>query len=786
MPASLRLTSKESRGGTADTEEPGLNIAPPEEFPIPEPAAPEPRAAAHRSRVGRIVDILLGKVLTLLLAAGALALCIGTFVLLAQGVPRPNLVFGMVLANTVVALLLGATLAGRLTRVWVERRRGSAGSRLHIRLVLLFSGVAVIPTIVVAVFATFFFHLGIQAWFNEPVRTALEESVQAARGYLEEHRNNIRADALGMANDLMRAGSFLGHDSDAFAQVLGAQTALRGLTEAVIFEPETGQVMASVGLATDLPPAWATGLARAGDVAVLGTDDSTRVRAVVKMEMTPALMLVIGRPVDTLILEHMRRTDQAVAEYHRLDENRSGLQLTFAFIFALIALLVLCAAALIGLVIANQIARPVGQLITATDRVRAGDLTVRVPEAATGDEVAGLSRAFNRMTGQLAAQRNELMDAYSQIDSRRRFTEAVLSGVSAGVIGLDAAGRIELPNRAASDLLGLDLLAAIGRDLAEVAPEFGPLLAEAREAPDRPRTGELQIGGPAQRRTLLVRISADRGAGLAGGEAGRRARGFVATFDDITELQSAQRKAAWADVARRIAHEIKNPLTPIQLSAERLKRRFAREITSDPETFTQCADTIVRHVGDIGRMVDEFSAFARMPNPVIKPEDVGRVAREALVLPRTAHAEIAWTTDIPDRGPIAPCDRRLLGQALTNLLQNATDAVAMRAPKARAAAAGGDEWVGRIGVDVLVARDEVSIRVTDNGVGLPEQDRDRLTEPYVTHKPKGTGLGLAIVKKIMEDHGGKVTLEDRPDGPGAIVTLTLPLNIDGPPVPDGR
>nr|WP_294545930.1 PAS domain-containing sensor histidine kinase [uncultured Rhodopila sp.] len=756
-----------SRAGTGEPAAPVLTLVPPPDIPVHDLAAP-------RSRVRRILDILLGKVLTLVLAAGALALGMVTFILLAQSVPRPNLLFGVVLANMVVALLLGAVLAGRLTRVWVERRRGSAGSQLHIRLVLLFSGVAVIPTIVVAVFATFFFHLGIQAWFNEPVRTTLEESVQAARGYMEEHRNNIRADALGMANDLVRATAYVGRDINVFAQVLGAQTALRGLTEAVIFEPETGQVMASAGPPTDPPPLWATGLARAGDVAVLGTDDSTRVRAVVQMETTPALMLMIGRPVDTLILEHMRRTDQALAEYHRLDDNRSGLQLTFALIFALIAVLVLCAAALIGLVIANQIARPVGQLITATERVRAGDLSVRVPEASTGDEVAGLSRAFNRMTGQLAAQRSELMDAYSQIDSRRRFTEAVLSGVSAGVIGLDAGGRIELPNRAASDLLGLDLLLSIGRDLGEVVPEFAPLLAEAREAPERPRTGEVQIGAAGQRRTLLVRISADRGAGYAPGEALHRARGFVVTFDDITELQSAQRKAAWADVARRIAHEIKNPLTPIQLSAERLKRRFAREITSDPETFTQCADTIVRHVGDIGRMVDEFSAFARMPNPVIKPEDVGRVVREALVLPRTAHAEIAWSTDIPERGPIAPCDRRLLGQALTNLLQNAADAVAMRPAASRE----GESGAGRIGVEVLVGRDEVSIRVSDDGVGLPEQDRDRLTEPYITHKPKGTGLGLAIVKKIMEDHGGRVTLEDRQDGPGAIVTLTLPLTHD--------
>jgi two-component system, NtrC family, nitrogen regulation sensor histidine kinase NtrY len=406
---------------------------------------------------------------------------------------------------------------------------------------------------------------------------------------------------------------------------------------------------------------------------------------------------------------------------------------------------------------ANQIARPVGMLISAAERVRSGDLAVRVQEAATGDELAGLSRAFNRMTGQLGAQRAELMDAYSQIDERRRFTETVLAGVSAGVIGLDAQGRIELPNRTADELLGLDLLAATGHPLAEIVPEFAALFEEAAASPEKARTAEIQTGPANHRRILLVRI----GAELSGG----RTDGFVVTFDDITELQSAQRKAAWADVARRIAHEIKNPLTPIQLSAERLKRRFTKEIQSDPETFSQCADTIIRHVGDIGRMVDEFSAFARMPHPVIKPEDVSRIAREALVLQKTARPGIEWVTDIPERGPVVPCDRRMLRQALTNLLQNAADAVAMR------------EGAGHIALTVQDQADEVRIMVGDDGVGLPKEDRSRLTEPYVTHKPKGTGLGLAIVKKIMEDHGGDLLLGDQPDGPGAVASLVLPRTI---------
>ena len=737
-----------------------MNASPARDTLRPETAA-TPAPPSGRSRFGAVADILLGKTLTIVLTAIALAVGLSTFIILARGSPlgvQHGLGVGLVLANLSVLLLLGSVLAGRLTRVWVERRRGSAGSRLHVRLVLLFSGVAVLPTIVVACFAVAFFHFGIQAWFNEPVRASLSESLQVARGYLEEHRDNIRGTALEMANDLARAGQFLSADPSVFVEVLDTQTTLRGLTEAVIYEPTTGQVLVAagmfVGMGVQAPPTAVTQQALNGDVIVLNAGDGTRVRAVVRLESTPPLMLMIGRPVDPTILGFMQRTEQAVSEYQRLDENRGWLQIAFAWIFAIVALLVLLAAALIGLVMANQIARPIGTLINATERVRSGDLTVRVAEAATGDEVAGLSRAFNRMTGQLAAQRTELMEAYSQIDERRRFTETVLAGVSAGVIGVDVQGRIELPNRAADELLGLDLLAETGLPLAQVVPEFAELLASAEAAPERARTAEVQIGPPNRRRTLLVRI----GAELSGG----RTDGFVVTFDDITELQSAQRKAAWADVARRIAHEIKNPLTPIQLAAERLKRRFAKEIQSDPETFTLCADTIIRHVGDIGRMVDEFSAFARMPQPVIKPEDIGMIAREALVLPRTARPQIAWDSDIPPRGPVAPCDRRLLRQALTNLLQNAADAVSMR------------EGAGRVALAVTTDDGEIRVSITDDGIGLPQNDRARLTEPYVTHKPKGTGLGLAIVKKIMEDHGGRLVLDDRAPGPGAVATLVIP------------
>ncbi len=715
----------------------------------------------RRSGAAYALDIVLGRLATLVIASLALVLGIATFAILAGRVKlgvHSGVAVGMAIADFAALLLLIVVLVGRVTRVVLEHRRGAAGARLHVRLVFLFGVVAAVPAILVAIFATVFFNIGIQAWFNAKVQTALDESSQVAQGYLAEHTNDIRLDALAIANDLSQNGTIFYGNANGFVSFLVTQTAVRGLTEAVIFEPVTGQVIASAGLLSgmgaEIPNTAEIASARGGQVVVLSTEDSTLERAVIQLDSTPPLMLLIERPIDPAILDHVQKTEAAVAAYQRLSRNRAGLEISFALIFATVALLVLSAAVLIGLVIANQIARPIGHLMRAAERVREGDLTVRVPESATRDEMAGLSRAFNKMTGQLAAQRAELMDAYGQLDERRRFTETVLAGVSAGVIGLDAKGRIELPNRAAAELLGMDLLTKVGQGLAEVVPEFAALIAAVMAGPERTVTAEIEHGKPMQKRVLLVRIGAEFKDG--------HADGFIVTFDDVTELLSAQRKAAWADVARRIAHEIKNPLTPIQLSAERLKRRFAREVTSDPEGFAQCADTIVRHVGDIGRMVDEFSTFARMPQPVMKDESLERIAREAMVLNRVAAPDIDWQVEILAADLHATCDRRLIGQALTNLLQNAADAVAMR-PGAR-----------HVRLSVAQAGETAMLSVTDDGIGLPEADRARLTEPYVTHKPKGTGLGLAIVRKIMEDHGGRLELATAPDGQGAMVSLILP------------
>jgi two-component system nitrogen regulation sensor histidine kinase NtrY len=699
----------------------------------------------------------LGRKLAIALAIPALGSGIATYLALTGAPPfgpHPNAVLLLLNLDLILLLALGAVIAKRLVEVWAERRRGLAGSRLQIRLVVLFSLIAVMPTIIVAGFSYLFFSFGVESWFSQRVRTAISESLAVAEAYLHEHQQAIRADVLAMANDLNRDSVKLALNPQHLEQVVSAQAALRGLTEAMIFD-RAGHMLARSSLSFTLGfepiPDGAIHLADTGDVAIMTNDSDDRVRALVRLNQFGDVYLYVGRFIEPRVLNHMEETQRAAAQYEQMEGQRSGFQITFALIFMMVAMLFLVAAVAIGIHFATQFAGPISGLITAAEQVRGGDLAARVPEGEKDDELASLSRAFNRMTYQIESQQRELREANRQLDERRRFTETVLTGVSAGVIGLDSLGRVNLPNRSASSLLGADLEQVIGQDLAEVAPEMAGLLAEAERRPDRLAQSQVQLIRGSSTRTLLVRIAAEHN--------GRNISGFVVTFDDITELLSAQRKAAWADIARRIAHEIKNPLTPIQLAAERLRRRYLKEIKNDAETFTVCTDTIIRHVGDIGRMIDEFSSFARMPTPVLKPENLVEIVHRAVFLQRTANAEINFEPVFPASPVMVNCDARLVGQALINILKNAIESIEARNAEDGASPA------GHIRVSVVEEDGQAAVIVEDNGKGLPQHGREQLTEPYVTTRTKGTGLGLAIVKKIMEDHQGELVLEDgEPEG----------------------
>lgn len=681
----------------------------------------------------------------------------------------PSTVTGLLFFDLILLLLLAALIAHRMVKIYVTRRRNQAGSRLHLKMVGVMTLLAVTPSIIVAVFAGSFFYFGVQSWFSDRVRTAVNESLEVAQSYLKEHQQVLRADALAMANDINRSAYRIGSDPSMLAQLVDAQAAVRSLNEAIVFD-NSGKILTRAGLSfsLSLEPISDDMLERArkGEVVLRISDDDARVRALVRLDNFVDTYLFVGRLVEPKVLAHMATTQGAVKEYKELEARRRQIQIGLTVVFISVAVLLLLAAVWFGLNFAGQLVRPIGSLINAAERVRGGDLTARVSnhDADIDNELGLLGRAFNRMTSQLESQRNELVVANRQLDQRRRFTEAVLATVPAGVIGIDAEHKINLVNQAAQEIFHWDAREDLhGKQIVMAVPElaelFGKLVPGARLA-----EGEIEVRRIGQAaRTLLVRVAAEM--------SGNETRSFVVTFDDVSDLLSAQRQAAWADVARRIAHEIKNPLTPIQLAAERLRRRYLHEIKTDPEVFANCTDTIIRQVVDIGRMVDEFSAFARMPMPVLQEQDINELCRQAVFMQSTGRPDIAFSHDFPPEPALAICDGRQIAQALTNILKNAAEAI-----DGRSADDHKDLPQGRVMLQVKVTPEQIVIIVADNGRGLPIEDRHRLTEPYVTTRSKGTGLGLAIVKKIVEDHHGALLLADRAVG-GAQVTLSLPRHF---------
>jgi two-component system, NtrC family, nitrogen regulation sensor histidine kinase NtrY len=682
-----------------------------------------------------------------------------------------KIVLNLIYVDGILLLLLALVVARRITTVWQERRRGQAGAGLHVRLVMLFSLVAVTPAILVAVFAALFINYGLSVWFSDRISTAINQSLTVSHAYLDEHRKNIVADAFVIANDINFNASLIA-DPRQIGQILSHHAAIRALSEALVIDG-SGRVMArsefSFSVRVDGISAADFEQVNRGEIAIIGNRTDERIRALIKLANIVDAYLVIERFVDPQVIAHIKRVEDAVGRYQTMEQQRSGIQISFVMIFVVVALLLLLAAIWIGLTVSTQLAKPISSLISAAERVSQGDLSVRVDTADSVDEIGALSRAFNDMTSELKSSQEGLIDANRELDERRRFTETVLAGVSAGVIGLDKDGRIHLSNRSASELLATNLENDVGKPLADVVPEMALPLEQAISRPDRQQHAELNVARDGRFRTLKVSIAAERLSGDV--------FGYVVTFDDVSELLSAQRKAAWSDVARRIAHEIKNPLTPIQLSAERLKRKYLKEIKTDPETFLNCTETIVRQVEDLHRMVDEFSSFARMPQIVPKNENLAEICRGTVMLETNRHPDIFYDLAMPQDDVRLYCDHRQVSRALTNLLKNAAESIIARDADDDGGAAAPR---GTIRVSVVVSHGDggneenrdVRVVVEDNGRGLPAQNREQLTEPYVTTRTKGTGLGLAIVKKIMEDHNGHLLLEDR-DGGGAKVTLVF-------------
>lgn len=685
--------------------------------------------------------------------AGAIAIGIATYFIITSnpGQPRPlapPLVALLMVANLVPGVALLVLIGRRIARARAARSPIGGGGQLHVRLVALFSVLASVPMILVTIIASLLFQYGVEFWFSDRARGMIENASALASESYQRVLNFVDRENVTMAGDLGSALAQVSIDDPDFAGYFAQQVYYRGLSEAVIFSVANNGEVRTMALVNPYDRNLDAEIDRAQVAQVRGGEASVasfsadRIRSLTRIPGMP-LYLLSARVADNEQMGNVTRRAQAVlGDYQALTERSRSLQLQFNIALLAISLLIVALAVFVALAVADRLVRPVGELVDAARRVASGDLDARVTQPKSLDEVGTLATAFNRMTQRLSEQTNALVTANAQIESRRALIEAVMSGVSAGVLSIGSDRRIQLINSSATALLRTGSEDPVGRRLADVAPELDELLG----GDERDGIVQMTVGGEAK--TLAIKVTREDG-------------GAILTFDDITQQLLDQRRAAWSDVARRIAHEIKNPLTPIQLAAERLQRRYGKQIDPADTTFARLTETIVRQVGDLRRMVDEFSSFARMPKPVFRKESLTDIARQGLFLHEVAHPEIAFTLNTDDDMPAFVCDRRQIGQALTNVIKNAVEAIEARQ---------GNVPPGRIDMAIARADDRfVRIDLTDNGVGLPV-DRDRIVEPYMTTRSRGTGLGLAIVKKIVEEHFGTIAFSDAPAG-GTQVTM---------------
>ncbi len=708
-----------------------------------------PAAAPHGGR--RLITVV-GPIVVCLALLSALATFL-VLVGLTPVVPNHYVVIGLLGFNAIAILLLLGIIVRELWPVVQARRRGRAGAQLHTRIVGLFSVIAAAPAILVSIVASITLDRGLDQILS--VRDLMNNTLAIARIYVGEQLTVLRGDTIALAITLTQAKPLLDQDQARFRQFFTAQGSLRGMAGAMLIHGDRSIIMKTEFSEKQpllIPPNATFDKISDTEPHVEAIPQTNVLLSMIKMRGYEDTYLYVLRPIDPRVVELGTKASAMIAAYDDLKARRLGVQIAFALMYTVIALTVLLSAVWIGLNFANLLVAPIRRLIGAANIVSTGNLYVQVPVRASEGDLAQLGETFNKMTQELRTQRDDIVRARDLIDSRRRFIEAVLAGASAGVIGADADGKISILNRSAERLIGAMFEDAIGRNLTEAVPELAELVATALAGTQRLVQGHVTINRSGRERILSVRVATEQSADPQ--------HGYVVTLDEITELVTAQRTSAWADVARRIAHEIKNPLTPIQLSAERLRRKYGKTITEDRAIFEQCTDTIVRQVDDIRRMVDEFSRFARMPKPVMTSDDAADTVRQVVFLMRVGHADIDIDAEFAEDSMPAKFDRRLISQALTNIIKNATEAISAVPPAE----------LGRGRIHVSAAREDgdIAIDVVDNGIGLPKENRSRLLEPYVTTREKGTGLGLAIVGKILEDHGGRIELRDAADKtPGA-------------------
>ncbi|MEO9611959.1 MAG: PAS domain-containing sensor histidine kinase [Nitratireductor sp.] len=728
-----------------------------------EPAAPE----------GRRLMALPGIVAV---AAALICAAVSFIILVGLGpiAPSKQVTLTLIAINVLLILALVLLIGREVHRIVAARRRGKAASRLHVRIVALFSLVAAVPALAVAIVASITLDIGLDRWFEIKTKAIVNSSLSIAEAYVQENARNLQGTALSMAITLDQNRTLYGLDRTGFLRLMTQQAVGRGLAHAALIRDD-GSVILQADTRAEFPmpepPAGAVRDASGGDPVLIEPRTRNIVGSIIKLRDIEGSYLYTIRLIDPQVIRARQIVRANSSDYRELEASRTTVQVAFALVYLGLTLIIVLSAIWTGIAVADRLVRPIRQLIGAADEVATGNLDVAVPVRASDGDVASLGDTFNKMLQQLKSQRNELISAKDQIDERRRFSEAVLASVTAGVIGVDPDGVITIVNRSAETMLALKAQKALGQTLSAVLPHIGRVFEMARSSGRTVYHEQVTFFRTGAERTFNVQVTIEEG------DKNSDLPAYVVTIDDITDLMQAQRASAWADVARRIAHEIKNPLTPIQLSAERIRRRYGKVITADREVFDQCTDTIIRQVGDIGRMVDEFSAFARMPKPLMEVTDLREALREATFLIEVGHSEINFEHDFGKQALTGRFDTRLMSQAFGNIVKNAAEAIESDTD------AGGSRGSGEIRVTARKTDEWITVDVVDNGKGLPRENRQRLLEPYMTTRAKGTGLGLAIVRKIVEDHGGRLELHDAPkdfhDGKGALVRIVLPALGEG-------
>ncbi|WDI30786.1 PAS domain-containing sensor histidine kinase [Hyphococcus flavus] len=709
-----------------------------------------------------------------LIGAGAVAF-LTTWFLMSPLVERVDRVFlmAMIVGNIVIAAGFALLVGLRLYHVWINRRNQLAGSRTHMQLVGIFSLLAVVPAVIAFLFAFTILRASLNDVFSERIENYQETARDLANALVNIKGGEMRQTMSLIAQDIARqeeAGVGFEETPISFRRYLYAQAQVRGLSALYLVNGD-GRIMVRAEIEQGpygLPAnERLTDLRNGapGEVFIFGVNNDETFdmfRGALRLDYYGGGFLIGYQPVDTATTQRLFAVRDVREDWREAELGRSRLERVFLAGYVVLAIIILFGAIWLALWAATRLVQPIGRLVNMAEKVSSGDLGARVEVYKEDGELGALARSMNHMTAQLQTQRDDLVDTNRQFDERRRFTEAVLSGVSAGVIGLEADGRITIANRSAADLIGDGTENLTGKNITMFMPELSGLLERSAASPYLEIGDQIDVTRHGKTRTLNVRIVRDAvGDGSS----------YVATFDDITQLIAAQRNAAWGDVARRIAHEIKNPLTPIQLSAERLRRKYSGEVQSNPEVFDRCTETIIRQVSDIGRMVDEFSSFARMPKPVIGDEDVRELVKAAVFPQKVAFPDVEFTTDAPETPVMVQCDGRLIVQAFSNLLKNAAESIGARLNADEAGVP------GKVRVIIEASGAFAKVHIIDNGVGLPKEERHRLAEPYMTTRAKGTGLGLAIVKKVAEEHGGALEFEDDQTlgETGAKMTISLQL-----------